>query len=152
MTSVFSQMVVAEIYKWVDAEGKIHYGDKPIDPVQAREAQQVELQDSYKPAERTAQEQRAYDEEQRLIGLRNQMRRRDEQQAREETDAKQREEKRVLCAKYEETIRELSTVQDKNGVPVLVYLKDEDGKSVSAQRQLEIIEELKAKSKDAGCT
>jgi len=152
MTSFFSQMVVAEIYKWVDAEGKVHYGDKPKDPVQARKAQHVELQESYKPAERTAQEQQAYDEEQRLISLRDQMRRREDQQAREEEQARQREEKRVLCAKYEEKIRELGTVQEINGVPAFVYLKDEDGKPVSVQRQLEIVEELKAKSKVAGCT
>jgi Domain of unknown function (DUF4124) len=152
VTSGFSQMVLAEIYKWVDAEGKIHYGDKPIDPEQAREAQQVELQESYKPPERTTQEQQAYDEEQRKISLRNQMRRGEEEQALEEAQSKQREEKKVRCAKYEEAIRQLSTVQEVNGVPVFTYLKDEDGKSVTSQRQQEIIEELRAKSKAAGCT
>jgi len=152
MTPVISPMVGAEIYKWVDAEGRIQYGDKPRDSVQAQKSQQVELQESYKPAERTAQEQQAYDEEQRRISLRNQMRRSEEEQALKEVQAKQREEKKVLCSKYEEKIRELSTVQEINGVPAFVYLKDEDGKPVSVQRQLEIVEELKAKSKVAGCT
>lgn len=152
MTSAFSKVVVAEIYKWVDAEGNIHYGDKPRDAAQASKAQQLELRESYQPAARTAQEQQAYDEEQRRISLRDQMRRREEQQARDEADARQREEKKVLCANYEDAIRELSTVQEKNGVPTWAYLKEEDGKSVSSQRQLEIIEELKAKSTAAGCT
>jgi Domain of unknown function (DUF4124) len=152
MTSALSQVVVAEIYKWVDADGKIHYGDKPRDAAQAREAQQIQLRESYQPAERTAQEQQAYDEEQRLISLRDQMRRSEEQQARDEAEAKQREEKKLLCENYEDAIRELSTVQEKNGVPTWVYLQDEDGKSVSSQRQLEIIEEIKTKSTAAGCT
>jgi biopolymer transport protein ExbB/TolQ len=152
LTPVVSPIVVAEIYKWVDASGNVHYGDKPNDPVQAQKAQQVELQESYKPAERTAQEQQAYDEEQRRISLRNEMRRNEEAQALEEAQAKEREEKEALCTKYEETIGRLSTVQKGDGIPYFVYLKDEEGKSVSAQRQREIIEELKTKRKDAGCT
>lgn len=148
----FSPVVVAEIYKWVDAEGNIHYGDKPRDPAQASEAQQVELRESYEPAARTLEEQQVYDEEQRLNGLRDQMRRREAQKALEESRARQREDKSEICARYEAAIRDLSTVQDKNGVPTWFYLKDEEGKSVSSQRQAEIVEEMKAKSAAAGCT
>jgi hypothetical protein len=151
MTFIFSQTVSAEIYKWTDADGKIHYGDKPRDPAQAREAQQVELEESYQPAERTAQEQQAYDEEQRLISLRDQMRRREEQQAQEEASAKKVQAQEALCAKYEEAVEKLSAMVVENDVRTITYVKGEDGRPVSAERQREIVDELRAKMADAGC-
>ncbi len=150
MLPIISDGVVAQIYKWVDADGKLHYGDKPRNPGQARDMQQIELRESYQPAVRTAQEQQLYDEEQRLIRLRDQLRRRDEQQAQEQADARQREKKAELCANYDKAIGELSTVVEKNGIRTMVYL-EEDGKSVSAERQREIVEELKVKRAAARC-
>ena len=150
MTTCFPIAAVAEIYKWVDAEGKVHFGDKPHDPAQALDARPVELKESYQPAVRTAQEQEAYDNEQRHIMLRDQMRRRDEQEAQEEADAKRRKEKAALCAHYAEGIEELTRVEIKNGVRT-VYYAEEDGKPVSSDRQREIIDELKQRMAEAGC-
>ena len=84
--------------------------------------------------------------------LRDQMRRRKEEQAQEEDQLKRREKQADLCASYEKGIKELSTVEVKSGVRTLVYLEGENGKPVSSERQREIIEELKAKMADAGCT
>jgi hypothetical protein len=152
MTSIFPEIGVAEIYKWVDAHGKVHFGDKPQDPVIARDAQPVELRESYRPSARTAQEQEAYDNEQRNIMLRDQMRRGEDKKAQEDAEDQRRKKKAELCATYEEGIKELSTMEVKNGVRTMVYLKGEDGKPVSSERQREIVEELKAKMADAGCT
>lgn len=152
MTFIFSEVVLAEIYKWVDADGKVHFGDKPKDPVHARDAQKVELGESYQPSVRTAQEQEDYDNEQRRIILRDQMRRREESQAQNKAEVSRREEKIALCERYENAIKNLSTVVAKNGVRTQVYLEGEDGKSLSSERQRETVEELKAEMADAGCT
>ena len=141
----------AEIYKWVDADGKVHFGDKPHDPTQAPDAKPIELKESYQPSVRTADEQKTYDDEQRHIQLRDQMRRRDETKAQEEADAKRHKEKEELCANYAKDIEGLSKLEIKNGVRTFYYAK-ENGKPVSSDRQREIIEELKKKSADAGCT
>lgn len=152
MTPIFSEVVLAEIYKWIDADGKVHFGDKPKDPVQALDAEQVELGESYQPSVRTAQEKEDYDNEQRLIMLRDQMRRREESQAQNEAEVRRREEKIALCERYKEAITRLGVVAVKNGVRTRVYLEGEDGKSVSSERQRETVEELKAEMADAGCT
>jgi hypothetical protein len=152
MTLLVSGVACAQIYKWTDADGKVHFGDKPHDPAAARAAQPVELQQGYQPAARTAQEQEAYDAEQRNNMLRDQVRRREEQQAQEKARAQHREEQAKICAGYADAIEELSTVEVENGVRHLVYIKGEDGKPVSSDRQREIVEELKAKMADAGCT
>jgi hypothetical protein len=151
MTAFFSAAVSAEIYKWVDADGKVHFGDKPRDPKAASEAEQVELGNGYQPSEHTVQEQEAYDAEQRNMMLRNQVYRREQEEARKQAAATRREEQAKLCASYANAVKELSTVEIKNGVRHLVYVKGEDGKPVSSERQREIIEILKAKMADAGC-
>lgn len=151
LAAVFAAQAVAEIYKWVDADGKVHFGDKPKDPALAADAQPVELGESYRPAERTAQEQQAYDNEQRLIRLRTQMYQREDQAARAEAERQRLEEKAALCAAYDQDIAELETVAVENGVRIIKYVPDSDGKSVSSDRQREIIAELKAKRAQAGC-
>lgn len=151
MTTVFAAHTSAEIYKWVDANGNVHFGDKPTDPAQARDAQAVELSEGYQPAERTPEEQQAYDEEQRAIELRNQLYRREAQKAEDAEQIERNERKTALCNAYDEKIQELETVKIKNGVRSIVYVEGEDGQPVSSERQREIIAELKAQRKRAGC-
>ena len=151
MMSLFSELVSAEIYKWVDADGKVHFGDKPHDPDIARAAQPVELGNSYQPAARTAAEQEAYDEEQHKKMLRDQMRRRDAKQARQQAAVERREHQTELCGHLAQSVKELSTVEIKNGVRILPYIEGEDGKSISSDRQREIIADLKTKMVEADC-
>jgi Domain of unknown function (DUF4124) len=152
MTLIFCAPVSAQIYKWVDADGKVHFGDKPRDPNATSDAQQVELGNSYQPSARTVEEQEAYDAEQRNMILRSQVYRREQEEAHEKAMATRREEHAKLCASYADAIKELSTVEVKNGVRSLVYIKDEEGKPVSSERQRQIIEELKVKKAEAGCS
>lgn len=151
MTLFLSAQVSAQIYQWTDADGNVHFGDKPRDARTASDARQVELQESYQPSVRSAQEQQAYDTEQRNNMLRDQVRRREQQQAQEKDRAQRQEEHARLCAGYADAVEELSTVEVKDGFRHLVYVEDEDGKPVSSERQRQIIEELKEKMADAGC-
>jgi len=57
-----SAWVNAGIYKWVDAEGGVHYGDRP--PPQSRSSQNLNIQ-SCDTAECRAQQQRAAEEQDR---------------------------------------------------------------------------------------
>ncbi|MEZ5570943.1 MAG: DUF4124 domain-containing protein [Halioglobus sp.] len=153
LVSVFllTEFATAEIYKWVDAQGNLHFGDKPKDPTEAVDAEKVNLKESYQPAVRTPQEQAEYDEQQRRQRLRDEMRQRDDQQAQQEEAAKRSQQKAALCKAYDESIDELETVKVEDGVRHLVYATDEDGKPVSSDRQREIIADLKSKKAKAGC-
>jgi hypothetical protein len=151
LTTLFAAHASAEIYKWVDAEGRVHFGDKPKDPAQARDAQPVVLGETYRPPERTAQEQQAYDNEQRAIELRNQLHRREAQNAEEAAQRERSERNAALCAEYDASIKGLETVEVKDGIRHLVYLEGEDGQPVSSERQRQIVEELKARRARAGC-
>jgi len=151
MTSLFTAATTAEIYKWIDADGNVHFGDKPKDPEQADKAEPVELNTSYQPPERTAEEQQALEDEQRAKRQEARIRQRAQEEERLEAQAKSREEKAALCAAYQEDISRLSTMEMVNGRRQMYYL-EEDGESVSAERQREIVTELRADSAAAGCS
>lgn len=151
VTTTFGVHTSAEIYKWVDADGKVHFGDKPNDPAQASGAQEVQLREGYQPPARTPQEQEAYDQEQRAIELRSQMHRREAEKAGKAAQLERDERKAALCTAYQEKIDELEIVEVKDGVRTVAYVEGEDGQSVSSDRQREIIAELKAEKAAAGC-
>jgi hypothetical protein len=46
-------IVQAQIYKWTDDQGNVHFGDKPENPESASEAEAVDLELNYVPQERT---------------------------------------------------------------------------------------------------
>jgi len=150
LSYLFTGTATAEIYKWIDADGNVHFGDKPKDPELANQAEPVELNPSYQPPERTAQEQQAFEDEQRAKRQEARIRQRAQEEDRVEAQAKSREEKATLCAAYQEDITRLSTMEIVNGRRQITYL-EEDGKSVSAERQREIVAELRADSTAAGC-
>lgn len=149
---VFSTSLRAEIYTWTDAQGNVHFGDKPRDETQASEASPVQLKESYRPAARSAQEQEAYDREQQEIRRVSEARRQEREGKVAEQKAESERRKKELCAAYAKDIQRLSTLDTTSGsVPSYYYVTDEDGKSVTSERQREIVEELKAASVAAGC-
>jgi hypothetical protein len=141
----------AEIYKWVDEQGNVHFGDKPLDPDRASQAQAVKLNQGYQPTERTVQEQEEFERQQWLQGKRTEMLRRDEEKAAAERQAARQEAKAERCSYLLETLTKLDTVEMENGVRVITYLEDEDGKSVSSDRQREFIRELRTEIAALGC-
>ena len=153
ITSVSTVTASTKIYKWVDANGNVHFGDKPQDPAKADKAKPVELTTGYQPPARTPEEQKALENEQRLIQEKSrayQDRQRQQQQEQKEAQAKVREKRAELCAAYERDIQSLTTTQIVDGRRHRTYLA-ENGKSVTVKRQQEIAEELRVEMAAAGC-
>lgn len=147
----FAQVGSAEIYKWVDEDGNVHFGDKPRDSAQATDAKPVELEKGYQPPERTEAEKAAIVSEQQQLRQQSMARQQEEQKTREEENSKRREEKAERCAFYEDRIKRLTTVEMVNGRRQIYYATTEDGKSVSSEQQREIVEDLRKEKAAAGC-
>ena len=153
MTAGFAAGAETKIYKWVDANGNTHFGDKPQDPEQADKAKPVELTTGYRPPTRTPEEQKALEDEQLLNQEKSQAyqsKQRQQQEEQQEAQAKVRQEKADLCAAYERDIQSLTTTEIIDGRRQRTYLA-EDGKSVTLKRQQEIAEEVRAEMTAAGC-
>ena len=151
ITPLHTVAASTEIYKWVDANGNIHFGDKPIDPVQRDNATPVELKTGYLPPARTAEEQDALEREQRAIQQKERAYQRTQQQKRDEERGKLQQERAERCAAYESDIKKLTSREIVNGRSRGYYVKTEDGKSVSSKRQAEIVEELRVEMAEMGC-
>jgi len=141
----------AEIYKWVDDQGNVHFGDKPRDRDQADRAEQVEIVESYQPAVRTAAEQEAYEREQQALKRRREVYQREDMEARKLAEDEARDKQAELCELLAEDIRKLTSMDVVDGVRTYYYVKDEDGKSVTSDRQREIVAELRQEYDAAGC-
>lgn len=144
----------AEIYRWVDEQGNVHFGDRPQDAATAAEAEAVELRESYRPPvmsdeERAAQRAAEKARWDALIGQRE-----DEEaaDAREKAErASRQKELDEACARMRAELERLSGITyDQYGRRVRTYIA-EDGKSVSAERQKAMIEEWRAEMQAAGC-
>jgi len=151
-THLYVGVASAEIYKWVDEEGNIHFGDKPLDPEKAESAEPVELQESYIPASRTAAEQATYDAQQQASRRRYEATRLADKEAREAAAAEEEERTSLICAELAESLSRLSSTQIGPGGRLVRQYIAEDGKSVTVQRQREIIEEIKNEMGAAGCS
>ena len=141
---VLADVATAEVYKWVDAQGNINFGDKPKDAALAEQAESVEIVEGYQPTQRTAGEETTYLQEQEALQRRTELYKQEDEEKRKAEMARRNEEKAAVCAAYQERITKLTTMETGDGVLTYYYLKDEDGKSLTSQRQREIVEELKA--------
>ena len=151
LMAVCTQLALAEVYKWVDADGDIHFGDKPRDAALAEQAESAEIVESYQPDTRTAQDQEAFDREQQAIRRKTELFKSEDEERRRLERIGRSEEKSDFCAALEEDIRKFGSMQLINGTRTYYYLKGKDGKSVSSKRQKEIIEELRQEYSAAGC-
>jgi hypothetical protein len=151
LMAVCTQLALAEVYKWVDAEGNIHFGDKPRDPTLADQVESVGIVESYQPSTRTAQDQGAFDREQAAIRRKTELFKSEDEERRRLEQIGRSEEKSDFCAALEEDIRKFGPMQLVNGTRTYYYLKGKDGKSVSSKRQKEIVEELRQEYSAAGC-
>ena len=57
---LYADFTISEIYQWTDTEGNVHFGDKPKDTEQVRDATPVVLKEGYRPPQRTAKEMEDY--------------------------------------------------------------------------------------------
>jgi hypothetical protein len=121
-TALYTSATVAEIYQWVDADGNIHFGDKPQDAAQARAAKPVNVVEDYQPPVRTEEERAAIESERQRILQKQANRQRDQQEVDAEIEGKRREEKAARCAAYEHKLKRLTTVETGNGIPIFYYV------------------------------
>lgn len=150
--AILASPAAAEIYKWVDAQGNVHFGDKPKDQKVADQAEPVDIVESYQPAEMTDEEQQAFDREQEALRRKTQTYRQEDQQKQKLAQDKRKKEKAELCATLQEDIRKFTSMDVVDGVRTYYYLTGEDGESVSSKQQKEIIENLKREYAALGCT
>jgi len=141
----------AEIYRWVDEEGNVHFGDRPHDAERAAGAPPVEVREAYRPPQRTSEEQAAYEREMRENFATTTRRLQQEKEVREEARAARRQRQAELCIGYREHLGRLTRIQvDDSGRPVRHYLS-ENGRSLTVSEQEDYLNELRAKMVEAGC-
>jgi hypothetical protein len=141
----------AEIYRWTDEHGNVHFGDKPMDEGTADRAETVEVDEAYKPPQRSDREIRAMQEQQRARSEADRRRREANEKRLAEERAEKDKRKEQVCASLDADIEKLGAAKMVNGVLTVHYLYDEDGKSISSAEQREIVEELRAKREALGC-
>jgi len=141
----------AEIYRWIDEDGNVHFGDRPRDAERAAGAAPVEVREAYRPSQRTTGEQAAYEREMRENFATTTRRLQREREVREEARAARRQRRAELCTGYRQHLGRLTRIQvDDNGRPVRHYLS-ENGRSVTVSEQEDYLRELRAKMVEAGC-
>jgi hypothetical protein len=149
--TTFASIAHGEVYKWVDEEGNVHFGDKPQDRELAEQAEQVDIVEAYQPTERTREEQSAYERDQEALQRNRRVYEEEDRQAREAEEKKRREQKAAFCDALGKEIAKFSQMHMVGGVRTYYYLKDEEGKSVTSEQQREYVAGLKKEYADAGC-
>jgi U3 small nucleolar RNA-associated protein 14 len=149
-SALLSTGASAEIYKWVDDKGNVHFGDKPRDQAQAESAEPVEIREDYKPVVRSTEDQAELQRQQQIARRRAEADQRARAEAQEEKQ-KKREEQVARCAYFDEHISRLSSMQVENGRVTRYYIKGEDGKSLSTREQQEVVENLEKEKSAEDC-
>lgn len=144
-------VIAAEVYRWVDEDGNVHFGDKPRDGAEAKNARAVAIDEAYKPPPRSAEELRELERQRQGQWRDNSERMREEQAAREEAQAQRRQQEAQACERLRREVAKLSGMNyDANGRPFYYYVT-EDGKSVSSERQREMVAERRVQMQRLGC-
>ncbi len=120
-------MARAQVYKWVDEQGNVHFGDKPRDRATAEQAEQVDIVESYQPTERTAEEQSAFERDQESLRRMQEVYKQEDQKARKEETEQRRSQKLALCDALKKEIAKFSEIHQEGGRPTYYYLLDENG-------------------------
>lgn len=143
--SILTLPVHAEIYKWVDAQGNVHFGDKPKDNKSAAGAESVELRNGYTPTTLSQEEQVADDNQRRATKQRLEARREAEEKRSSESQALKAEKKAGQCAADKKKLRAITEVSmGKNG-PSIYYLSNDDGSAMTVTQQKAAIAALREK-------
>lgn len=146
LIAVFSGTTLAEIYQWKDADGNVHFGDKPTDPDSAAKAKAVELKSGYEPVQRNQDEEAAFATQQKSFKQANDARRSAEQKKQDEIASKRREEKIARCTVWENKVKQMTQLEDdKNGGQHFYYFVNEDGTSMTVAEQERVIAALREK-------
>ena len=137
MALVFTLSTQAEIYKWTDENGKVHYSDKPFD----EKSEKVKVGREPTSAERLEAQKRAS----QMIQRQNKVHSINDQKAREQKLSDQKEEKErkkraAACAEAKRLIivysgRGAVYTKDKNGIKNYKGYTDEQKNQKIAEQQ-----------------
>ena len=151
VTALLATASHAQIYKWTDEDGNVHFGDKPADAQTASDAEQVDIELNYQPADLSDEER------QRLLAEQNARAdaARNRREAGELAAAKQKasrdEEKQGRCRELDVAIQKLGTADRKYGRLQRTFIEGEDGQSISEEEQNAIVEDLRRERTALGC-
>jgi len=135
---LLSFTATAEVYKWVDENGKVHYSDKPIN----QNSKQLKIQDNISPEQQRKAQQEAkarLERQQKRIG--NIMASEKEEKKRAEKAQKQAAKKDRYCAHIREQLAMLkmqTRIYEVNKKGERVYMEDErrEREKLKLERQL----------------
>ncbi|ARN74379.1 DUF4124 domain-containing protein [Oceanicoccus sagamiensis] len=129
---------VSQIYKWVDEDGKVHFGDKPKESPAGQLSEKVELKEGYVPGEAIPEEQ--------IEAQKDFLRKKDQQRALEQQQQQEalarRKEQQQKCQKMRDRIKDFTTAKVVNGRVQRNNYFTENGQPVTSDRQDEIVAEL----------
>ncbi len=154
LTGLYVPCSSAQIYKWVDEDGNVHFGDRPRDKRTASHAEEVEVREAYQPSELLSEQEKAVAQSEAELKKSQSIRRQEErEQAEAEKTARARQDKALdtACAKLEAEYRKFTELHIVGGRPTYYFITDDEGKSVSESEQRAYIEELRQKGEDEGC-
>lgn len=143
--------VTAQVYKWTDEDGNVHYGDKPMDADAAASAETVEINQDYTPPQRSAQEMEAIQSQERARSEADRRRREAQEKQVAQERAARSEAKLARCRALDADIETFGTSRMINGILHVTYIEGEDGKSISAAEQRAIVEQMKREREELGC-
>lgn len=143
---------VYEVYKWVDDEGNINFGDKPRDRELAALAERVEIVEAYQPTGPSPEEESSHALEQEALRRSREIYTEEDRQARAVEKEKRRRKRDALCESLAEEIIAYSEMQVVDGIRRYYFRTDEDGNSLSSEEQQQYVVELKKQYRSAGCT
>ena len=136
---VAAPVSLAQVYKWVDAEGNVHFSDNPQD---AERGESVDVDSS-----------NVMEGGRDLAASASRNRERVAENQRKAAEAAQEAAKQGdPCAEDLDRYRAYSRVHnDKNGVPYYVYKNNEDGSPMSQREHNQMVEDLRASLVARGC-
>lgn len=137
---VFALPLEAQIYKWVDEEGNVHFGDYPQDE-QNSEQMNIDYTNTMEGGSDLADS-----------AAKNRERVAEEREQSREQAAKQAAAYQDPCKNGLAEYRKFTQVhQDSRGVPFYVYRNKPDGSPMSQQEHNQMVEAMRVKLVKRGC-
>lgn len=124
---MLSQPLSAEVYRWVDDQGHVHFGDKPPDKQRARS---IEISPAPPAAQTVPDSQARRDKQQRLLRAWEEERRQREEKAAERKEQQEQRERNCHIAKDRlRSFRNASALYDHDKDGKRRILKDAEHKA-----------------------
>lgn len=142
----YSCVTTAEIYKWYDENGKLHFGDRLPEDMSKKEAEVIEV----KPAGGTNPEQPPQATKSRSYSYTPPVKPK-KSQPREPQKESHQDQLKKFCAEAQAEYSKYSTFNHKDGGYEVWVLKDDNGKMLSRREQDELAEKYRAKVNRKGC-